>query len=85
LKQNRETATFVTHTALELARKGDVDQAIHRLRSAIKTAPDYAPAHYHLSLLLRKTGRTTESEAALKRALELDPQVESASLRPVVR
>ena len=43
------------------------------LRRAIEAAPEQAPAHHALGLLLARQGRTAEAVDALRRAAGLDP------------
>jgi tetratricopeptide (TPR) repeat protein len=67
---------------IELER-GEVAQAIERYREAIKLAPDYATAHNNLAAALRRTGKLSESVAALKRAQRLTvKQVSTSSQGP---
>ena len=43
-------------------------------RRALKTAPDFAPAHAGLGVVLQEQGQTKDAEAALARARVLDPR-----------
>jgi tetratricopeptide (TPR) repeat protein len=65
---------------IELER-GEVTQAIERYREAIKLSPDYATAHNNLAAALRRTGKLSESVAALKRAQRLTVKQVSATTR----
>jgi tetratricopeptide (TPR) repeat protein len=65
---------------IELER-GEIAQAIERYREAIKLAPDYATAHNNLAAALRRTGKLSESVAALKRAQRLTVKQVSATTR----
>jgi tetratricopeptide (TPR) repeat protein len=65
---------------IELER-GEVAQAIERYREAIKLSPDYATAHNNLAAALRRSGKLSESVAALKRSQRLTLKQESAATR----
>ena len=65
---------------IELER-GEIAQAIERYREAIKLSPDYATAHNNLAAALRRTGKLSESVAALKRAQRLTVRQVSAETR----
>lgn len=49
--------------ALELKRKGDMEQAIHDLQSILADEPAYIASYYQLGLLLAEMGRATEAIA----------------------
>ena len=51
-----QAATFNTNSGKRLLQAGDVDGAISQFRSAIKIAPDYAPAHQQLAQALSAKG-----------------------------
>ena len=51
----------------------DFVRAEQHFRKAIEINPNYATAHEFLGTLLSNLGRDAEAEAALKRALELEP------------
>jgi len=57
---------------------GQVEEAMTRLRGAIASEPEYAPAHDAMGLALRRLGRREEAEAAFRRALEIDPSLAPA-------
>ena len=65
---------------IELER-GEVVRAIERYRQAIKLSPDYATAHNTLAAALRRTGKLSESVAALKRAQRLTLKQVGAATR----
>ena len=48
-------------------------QAEQQLRAALSTAPERADVHHLLGLVLDAQGNTTEAEALLAKAAELDP------------
>src|SRR5262249_54385707 len=52
--------------------KGQPDQAIEKLRHAIKLQPDSVPAHYFLGVSLERKGEVAEAEAAYQKTLDLD-------------
>src|SRR5262249_16835720 len=57
--------------AAVLARSGDVDRALARLREVLTVAPDAGAAHRAYGALLHGRGQATESARALSRAAEL--------------
>jgi hypothetical protein len=56
-----------------LAREGKSAEAVACCRQAVELAPDFAPAHNNLSVLLRSQGNWDEAVACGRRALELEP------------
>jgi protein O-GlcNAc transferase len=72
---NRQTAVFNTNSGIRLLNSEDVDGAITHFQTAIKLAPDYAPAHFYLSRALQRKGMTAEATAEYRRATELDPEI----------
>jgi superkiller protein 3 len=63
-----------------LAGCDDEAAAEHALR-AVGLRPDYALAHYHLGVALSRMGRPRDAEAALGRALALQPNLLAACAR----
>ena len=60
------------HHGFEIVtRKGAMEQFL----SALKLAPDYVPAHYHMGLALRQKGNAALAEAEFERAHQLDPRL----------
>lgn len=57
------------------AAAGSAEEAIDLYRRAATAEPNLAAAHYNLGLLLRAAGRQAEGDAAIAKALELDPTV----------
>lgn len=51
-------------------------EAEESLKTAIRLDPEFASAHYHLGLVLLKTGRKNEARAAFVRARDLAPESE---------
>ena len=56
---------------------GDLDGAISQFRSAIKLAPDYAPAHLHLAEALQRKGEKEEAKQEFQRAG--DPRLQTST------
>lgn len=52
-------------------------EAIHLYRKVIDLQPKYAAAHLNLGFALKANGATSEGEKELRKALELDPELES--------
>jgi Flp pilus assembly protein TadD len=48
-----------------------VDGAISQFRSAIKIAPDYAPAHQELAHALTQKGQQAEADEEYRKAAQL--------------
>jgi tetratricopeptide (TPR) repeat protein len=48
---------------------------MEQLQSALKLAPNYAPAHYHMGLALRQKGDAAQAAAEFERAHQLDPRL----------
>ncbi len=56
---------------------GKVEQAVPLLLDALKTNPNYAPAHWELGYAYRFAGMLDESVAECERARQLDPWVKA--------
>jgi DNA-binding winged helix-turn-helix (wHTH) protein/TolB-like protein len=56
---------------------GKVEQAVPLVLDALKTNPNYAPAHWELGYAYRFAGMLDESLAECERALQLDPVVKA--------
>ena len=69
---NLQAATFSTNSGKRLLGAGDVGSAIDQFRSAIRSDPGYAAAHYQLGLALRLQGQKDEANQEFKKAVELD-------------
>jgi predicted CXXCH cytochrome family protein len=54
-----------------LEQRGRSDEAMDMYRSAVRLAPDFAPAHHTLALALVRTGSKNDALDELKRAAEL--------------
>ena len=70
-----QAATFATNSGKRLLGAGDVDGAITQFRSAIRSEPKYAAAHYQLGLALQQQGQKDEAKKEFHRAEELDPHL----------
>jgi tetratricopeptide (TPR) repeat protein len=70
-----QAATFATNSGKRLLGAGDVDGAIAQFRSAIRSEPKYAAAHYQLGLALRQQGQRDEAKKEFEKAVELDPHL----------
>jgi Tfp pilus assembly protein PilF len=66
-----QAATFNTNSGKRLLQAGDVDGAISQFRSAIKIAPDYAPAHLQLAQALAQKGKQAEADEEYRKATQL--------------
>ena len=60
--------------------RGEIDQAILRLREAIVAKPDYVEAHYQLAACYRQTGEDTLAMGELETVLRLEPAFVPARL-----
>ncbi|HEX7184464.1 MAG TPA: protein kinase [Thermoanaerobaculia bacterium] len=61
--------------ALDLHKRGEIEQAIHSLEMAVSMDPQFAPAYRHLASFLGGVGRYEESLAASQKAYELRSRV----------
>src|SRR6266446_905248 len=59
---------------VELRELGRLEDARQEAEKGLSAAPRYAPFHQQLGLVLGQLGRREESVAALRQAVELDPQ-----------
>jgi Flp pilus assembly protein TadD len=66
-----QAATFNTNSGKRLLQAGDLDGAISQFRSAIKIAPDYAPAHRQLAQALAQKGQQAEANEEYRKAAQL--------------
>ena len=77
-KMGTQAATFATNSGIKLMNAGDLKSAIAQFESAIKAAPDYAPAHQQLAVALRRTGEAKRAEEESKIATELSTKRSSS-------
>ncbi len=71
---NLQAATLATNTGVRLLEAGDLEGAVLQFRAALKLAPEFAPAHYHLARALRKSGKESAAQKEFQKAAELDPK-----------
>jgi DNA-binding response OmpR family regulator len=69
-----DEAKRLIDASVEAYRKGDVDGAIGKLRTATAVDPLAFRPHYHLGLLLAREGKVFEAITELERAVELQPK-----------
>jgi Tfp pilus assembly protein PilF len=69
----QQAATFNTNSGIRMLNAGDLNGAIDQFRSAIKSSPTYAPAHFQLAIALERKGEKDEAKAEFDRAAQLDP------------
>ena len=67
------TAAMYLNYGIQLANKGDFQQAAEAFCHAIQLNPKYSNAYNNLGLVLQNMNRLEEAEACLRRALELNP------------
>jgi tetratricopeptide (TPR) repeat protein len=72
-QQKQEEVKKLIDTAVSQLTKGDPENGIKTLNSAIEMNPDSAQAHMYLGVALASKGNTVAGIAALNRALTLDP------------
>lgn len=70
--KNRRHARKLMRQGLELARRGQADQAVELLRKASASDPEYAPAANNLGVQLRLMGDLAGAEEAFRQALAAD-------------
>ncbi|MBM3649786.1 MAG: tetratricopeptide repeat protein [Alphaproteobacteria bacterium] len=68
----------VFEAALHSHQIGDLSRAIAGYRKVIEQAPDFAPAHHYLGLLVYQQGDTEKAIALIHRALGLEPDLTEA-------
>ena len=59
--------------------RGELEPAIEQFRRAANAKPPRAEFHYHLGLALAEKGASREASAALKRAIEIQPDFPGAA------
>ncbi len=68
-----ENSTAHTVLGTELLRRGEVDEAVHHYREAVRIDPGYARAHHNLAVALARQGRTEEALEQHAEAVRLEP------------
>ena len=58
-----------------LRHTGSIDEGVRHLREAVRLAPEYALAHYHLADALQARGDTDEGAEHYRRAAEINPEL----------
>lgn len=64
--------------AIELRKRGLLDQAMAELELALRIRPNYPAAYYNVALVRRDQGRLAEAEAAWRKAISLKPDYHQA-------
>jgi len=73
-----ETETLL---AMALRQTGRIEDALSRLKRAIKRQPPYAPAYHELGYVLMSLEQYDEAIAALRRGLEIAPMMPQLSVQ----
>jgi Tfp pilus assembly protein PilF len=58
--------------------RGQFDQAVAEMQSALKSKPDYAEAHYTLGTVYKQQGKMQEAAGELRQAIRLEPDFAGA-------
>src|SRR5207302_10713209 len=58
--------------------RGEFDQAVAEMQSALKSKPNYAESHYTLGTVFKQQGKLQESAAELREAIRLEPDFAGA-------
>ncbi|MBN1995593.1 MAG: protein kinase [Anaerolineae bacterium] len=74
-------ATELTRQALEAMENRQPEQAIELFQQAIEIMPEYLPAYFGLSEVLKRTGEPDEGLAVLEEAVENNPEEPAAYLK----
>jgi len=75
---DRRTGDEHFRSGVALAKQADIEEAIIEFCAALRTDPDNSKAYYHIGLLLEQTGDQGGAEAALRRAVHLEPDFAEA-------
>jgi Flp pilus assembly protein TadD len=74
--------TFVRYgLAMELARQGDLEQAVQEFNALMHHNPDYAAAYFHGGQTLEKMGRIEEARQVYQRGIEVTARTGDAHTR----
>ena len=79
--RSRHDAETDTQLAIALRQAGRPDEALTRLKRAIKRKPPYAPSFHELGYLLVSMERYDEAIEALRRGLEVAPMMPELSIQ----
>ncbi len=69
---------YAVHAARTALRLGDVAQGRQLAETAVRSGPRHAPAHEVLAEVLAREGQPRDARKELEKALEIDPNLESA-------
>jgi Tfp pilus assembly protein PilF len=72
-ENNHTAAVRDTNTGIASLRKGDVQDAIKELRSAVASEPDFADANHYLGIALSADNQYKEANEAIEQALRSAP------------
>jgi len=73
-KDNRHIAAVRdTNSGIASLKKGNVEEAIKQLRSALISQPDFADANHYLGIALSAVGQWKEANEAFETALRQEP------------
>ena len=61
--------------AMELARSGNLEQAVEEYRGLLAVNPDYAAAYYHGGQALAQLGRIEEARALYRQGMEATTRI----------
>ncbi len=73
LAQNPHCAMARDNLARELARRGQLDEAVFQLKKGLESEPNDADAHYDLGSVLYEQGRMEDAAAEFQKALAINP------------
>jgi tetratricopeptide (TPR) repeat protein len=74
LRRNPADADAHYNLALAYRMTGPEELALKEFAVVAELQPDFADPHYEIAALHAKAGRTEEALAALRRALQVDPE-----------
>ncbi|MGV3524077.1 MAG: DnaJ domain-containing protein [Candidatus Sericytochromatia bacterium] len=72
--KNSKHASDMVEQAKRLDKQGQLDEAIHKYKEAIRLNPQLAAYHSSLALLMRKKGWEAYAQAEFQKALNLNPE-----------
>ncbi len=71
LKKDPTDAFLNYAVALELAKQGEINEAIDTLKQLIKRKPDYLPSYYQLGKYYEETNKTEKAIDIYRKGVEL--------------